>query len=68
MKPCDCKSGYDVNHLTESGVMVNNHGISVKPNVVILTMDHTTVKISMKEFKLFAEWYLEDQEFKNMGL
>lgn len=49
-------------HLQTQGVRINDRGISVQPNVVVLELDHTTVKIPMKLFRIFAEWYLEEQD------
>ena len=48
--------------LNEQGIGVNNDSISVQPNSVVLTMGHTTVKIPMRLFQRFAEWYLTEQE------
>jgi hypothetical protein len=63
MRPCDCKDQQDVkNKLNEEGIWWNSEGITVCPNYVLLTMGHTTVKISMRRFKMFAKWYLEDQK------
>ena len=64
LKPCDCKDSYDVDKLNTVGIGINNKSISVRPNIVILEMDHTTVKIPMSTFKRFATWYLEEQEIK----
>jgi len=62
MKPCDCKDDWDAKKLNEQGIRVNNEGIEVMPNYVLLTMGHTQVKINMRLFKQFAEWYLENQK------
>jgi hypothetical protein len=51
-----------VSKLNEQGIAHNEQGIMIRPNYVILTMDHTTVKIPMTRFRMFAEWYLEEQE------
>jgi len=50
--------------LNEQGIKHNDQGICVQPNVVILTMGHTEIKIPMSRFKMFAEWYLEPQEIE----
>ena len=60
--PCDCKDLLTANKLNEQGISQNGDSIVIEPSVIVLTMGHTTVKIPMSKFKLFAEWYLEDQE------
>jgi hypothetical protein len=62
LKPCDCKDLLTANKLNEQGISQNGDSIVIEPSVVVLTMGHTTVRIPMSKFKLFAEWYLEDQE------
>lgn len=62
LKPCDCKDIKTINKLKEQGIGHNDQSILVEPNVVVLTMGHTTVKISMERFKMFAKWYLEEQD------
>jgi hypothetical protein len=62
LKPCDCKDLLTANKLNEQGISHNGDSIVIEPSVVVLTMGHTTVRIPMSKFKLFAEWYLEDQE------
>lgn len=62
LRPCDCVDGETATKLNEQGVSHNDEGIMVKPNYVLLTMGHTQIKISMKRFKMFAEWYLSEQE------
>jgi hypothetical protein len=47
--------------LEEQGIGHNDESITIKPNHVILKMGHTSISISMKRFKMFAEWYLEPQ-------
>lgn len=54
----------DVGKLEEAGIGHNDQSILVQPNSVILTMGHTEVKIPMKRFKMFAEWFLEEQEIE----
>ena len=61
-KPCDCKDMATVGKLKEQGIGHNDQSILVEPNVVVLTMGHTTVRIPMARFKMFAEWYLEEQD------
>lgn len=65
IKPCDCKDIATANKLNEQGIGHNNQSIMLEPNVVILTMDHTTIRIPMQTFKIFAQWYLEPQEINN---
>jgi hypothetical protein len=62
LKPCDCKDLLTANKLNEQGISQNGDSIVIEPSVVVLTMGHTTVKIPMSKFKVFAEWYLEEQE------
>lgn len=62
LKPADCIDTRSVNKLKEQGIGHNDESISVQPNVVILTMGHTTVKIPMNRFRMFAEWYMEEQD------
>lgn len=64
LRPCDCKDIYTAKKLNEQGIGKNNNSITVEPNVVILTMDHTIIKIPMNTFKMFAEWYLKPQEIE----
>ena len=62
LRPCDCKDVLTANKLNEQGISQNGDSIVIEPSVVVLTMGHTTVRIPMSKFKLFAEWYLEEQE------
>jgi hypothetical protein len=62
LKPCDCKDLLTANKLNEQGISQNGDSIVIEPSVVVLTMGHTTVRIPMSKFKVFAEWYLEEQE------
>ena len=62
MRPCDCIDMRTAKMLNEQGIGHNDDSIMVEPNVVVLKMGHTTVKIPMGRFKMFAEWYLEPQE------
>jgi hypothetical protein len=63
--PCDCKDMTTASKLNEQGIRHNDQSIMVEPNVVVLTMGHTIVKIPQATFKMFAEWYLESQEIDN---
>lgn len=66
LRPADCKDNYTARKLNEQGISFNKQGISIEPNSVVLTMDHTTVKIPMQRFKAFAEWYLTEQEIQTV--
>ena len=62
LKPCDCKDVATASKLNEQGIGHNDQTIIIKPNSVLLTMGHTKIKIPMARFKMFAEWYLEEQD------
>jgi hypothetical protein len=62
MRPCDCVSEQEVKNLTEQGVAFNNKAITVSPLSVILVSGSCTIRIPMKVFQVFAEWYLKDQK------
>jgi len=62
LKPCDCKDMATASKLKEQGIGHNDQSILVEPNVVVLTIGYTTVRIPMARFKMFAEWYLEEQD------
>ena len=64
LRPCDCKDMATARKLNEQGIRHNDQGIVIEPNLVILTMGHTTMKIPMTRFKIFAEWYLKEQTLK----
>lgn len=64
LRPCDCKDAIDASLLEEQSIGHNEESITVIPNYVLLKMGHTEVKISMKRFKMFAEWYLTEQEIR----
>jgi hypothetical protein len=66
IKPCECKDHTDVAKLSENGIGHNDESITVIPNYVLLKMGHTEIKISMKRFKMFAEWYLTEQTIKKI--
>ena len=61
MKPCDCKDMQDVMKLKEHGLSMANTSIEVIPNVVLIGHKDTTIRISMRTFKMLADWYLEEQ-------
>jgi hypothetical protein len=61
MKPCDCKDIQDLQKLNETGIGSNDDMLKVIPNYVELTLGPMMVKISMRRFRQFAEWYLKDQ-------
>ena len=63
MKPCDCKTMRDIMLLKERGIKFNNQSITVDSPGVILEIDpYVRVKFTQKNFKRFAEWYLENQK------
>ena len=64
LRPCDCIDQYTANKLNEQGISHNEQSIVVEPGVVVLTMEHTTVRIPMGRFKMFAQWYLAEQEIE----
>ena len=66
MKPCDCKDIYTVSKLPEQGLRFNDLSIVVRPNKVIIDHGPATLRIPMDKFRAFAEWYLEDQDAKEM--
>lgn len=61
LRPADCKDLATAMKLNEQGIGHNNQSIHIEPNSVVLTIDHTTIRIPMSRFKMFAEWYLEEQ-------
>jgi hypothetical protein len=65
LRPCDCPDMYTAGLLNEQGIGHNEDSITVEPNVVVLKMGATTMRIPMNKFKMFAEWYLEPQEVCN---
>ena len=65
MKPCDCRSEEDTKKLDVQGIAQNDWSISISPNSVIVGNRYFgIVKIPMSIFKIFAEWYLEEQKLK----
>lgn len=62
LRPCDCKDIATANRLNEQGINHNDDTLMIYPNSVIMTLENTTVRIPMKIFKMFSEWYLEEQE------
>ena len=64
LRPCDCKDIVTAQRLETQGIGLNEDSIKVIPNYVELTMGHTTIKIGMDKFKMFAQWYLEPQQLK----
>ena len=61
LRPCDCKDMQTAGKLNEQGISHNDESIVIQPNVVILKMGHTEIRIPMSRFKMFAEWYLKEQ-------
>jgi hypothetical protein len=66
IRPADCKDMYTASFLETQGIGINDDSINIEPAVVILKMGHTTIRIPMKKFKVFAEWYLEEQEVEGL--
>jgi hypothetical protein len=66
IKPADCKDMYTASLLESQGIGHNDDSITVEPGVVVLKMGHTTMRIPMKRFRMFAEWYLEEQEVEGL--
>ena len=62
IRPADCKDMFTARKLETQGVSHNDDSIHIEPNSVVLKMGHTTVRIPMSRFKMFAEWFLEEQE------
>lgn len=65
LRPCDCIDISTAITLSEMGIGHNDDSIMLEPNVVILRMGHTQVRIPMARFKMFAEWYLAEQDTDN---
>lgn len=65
LRPCDCKDAVDTSKLEEQGIGHNDESIKVIPNYVLLKIGHTEITISMKRFKMFAEWYLSEQDVRH---
>jgi hypothetical protein len=64
LRPCDCKDMATAMKLEEQGISHNEDRIMLKPNVVEMTIGLTTVRVPMHLFKMFAEWYMTEQEIK----
>lgn len=62
LKPCDCYSFAEEQKLNEIGIGHNDEMIRLDSGRVRLEMGNTTIIISRKRFKMFAEWYLEAQD------
>lgn len=64
MKPCDCKNKADKLKLREVGVKYSDYSMKLEGDYVVLKSDRYDEKITvpMNRFKIFAEWYLEDQD------
>lgn len=65
LRPCDCKDDVDTSKLEEQGIGHNDESITVISNYVLLKTGHTEMKIGMKRFKMFAEWYLKEQDVRH---
>ena len=64
LKPCNCKDMATARKLKEQGISHNDNSIIINPSVVSMTIGRTTTEIPMNVFKIFAEWYLNEQEIK----
>lgn len=64
LAPCDCKDREDTKLLEEQGIGKNEISLTVLPAYVEIKNDHTTMKMSMSDFKMMAEWYLKPQIIK----
>jgi hypothetical protein len=53
--------------LNEQGVGHNEWSLELIPNSVIIRNNTTELKIPMRRFRQFAEWYLEDQSKEQMN-
>lgn len=62
LRPCDCKDQFTANKLSEQGVGFNECSMNIQPGVVVITRGYATLNIPMFIFKMFAEWYLEEQD------
>lgn len=62
IRPCDCKDLLTVSRLQEQAITVNDNFLMVEPNVVVLRLGHTKVRIPQAIFKKFADWYLQEQD------
>lgn len=61
MRPCDCKDRMQSEALNEQGIGFNDIRLFVKPAYVLIENGPCSMKIPMRVFKSFAEFYLEDQ-------
>jgi len=64
LRPCDCKDQVTAMRLNEQGITHNEFSLMVEPSVVLLTVGHTTIKIPMKKFEMFAKWFLTEQNIE----
>ena len=64
LSPANCKDQDTVSKLNEQGIGINDKAIRIEPNLVIIDIANTTLRIDMRTFRIFAEWYLEEQEIK----
>lgn len=62
MRPCDCRDQQDLQKLNETGIGFNDESIEAHSNSVVLNSGSCSMRISKLHFKLFAKWYLEDQD------
>ena len=63
MRPCDCKDQVDADSMDAQGIGINDWSINVEPRMVSIRNSHFgEVKLPMSVMKVFAEWYMEDQD------
>ena len=62
MRPCDCNDRYTESKLNEQGCGINENIIAVDGGRVRLEIGPMRIYVSRGIFKMFAEWYLEDQK------
>ena len=64
IKPCDCIDQSRCDMLNEQGIGIGDNQILVEGGGVFIKNSTTTLRIPLKHFKRFAEWFLEEQEIK----
>jgi len=65
MKPCDCKDQVDARSMNEQGIAMNDWHLTVRPATVEIEHKHYgMIKVPMHVMKIFAKWYMEDQDYE----
>lgn len=62
LRPCDCTDNHLAMQLNEQAIAINENSLKVEHGKAVLTIGHTTINIPLKHFKIFATWFLEEQE------